>query len=63
MCIRLNVLPQWQLQHKENQPLREHNKHLSKCKDAMWKRWTNEYLCGLWEWHNLMADLKGELLL
>ena len=53
MYIRPNVLPERQPHHEENQQLRKREKHLRKCKDAMWKRWTNEYLRGLRERHNL----------
>ncbi|XP_044179548.1 uncharacterized protein LOC122961024 [Acropora millepora] len=53
MYIRPNVLPERQPHHEGNQQLRKREKHLRKCKDAMWKRWTNEYLRGLRERHNL----------
>ncbi|XP_068692915.1 uncharacterized protein [Montipora foliosa] len=53
MCIRPNVLPERQPHHEENQQLRKREKHLRKCKDAMWKRWTSEYLRELRERHSL----------
>ena len=35
--------------HEEDMPLRKCAKYLQKCKDAMWQRWTREYLRGLQE--------------
>jgi len=48
-----NLLPERQPHHEEDMPLRKRAKYLQKCKDAMWQRWTREYLRGLRERHNL----------
>ena len=48
-----NLLPERQPHHEEDMPLRKGAKYLQKCKDAMWQRWTREYLRGLRERHNL----------
>ncbi len=42
--------------------LRKTAKRLEKCKDAMWKRWTNEYLKELRERHNLKHNNKESSL-
>ena len=39
----------------EDGDLRKRVKFLKRCKDAMWKRWTREYLRGLRERHNLQG--------
>lgn len=39
--------------HHEDPELRKHSKYLRRCKEAMWRRWTKEYLRGLRERHNL----------
>ena len=38
--------------------LHKRAKYLQKCKDSIWKRWTNEYLCGLRERHNMTHQSK-----
>ena len=38
--------------------LRKTAKQIEKCKDMMWKRWTNEYVRGLRERHNLKHNNK-----
>ena len=48
-----NVLPEREPHHEEDPQLRRRAKYLRKCKDAMWNRWTREYLRGLRERHNL----------
>ena len=50
---RSNVLPELETHHEENASLRKRAKYLKRCKDVMWRRWTNEYLRGLRERHNL----------
>eukprot|EP00795_Rhopilema_esculentum_P004342 gene4342-20557_t len=37
----------------QNKDLRKRAKYLEKCKQNLWKRWTNEYVRGLRERHNL----------
>ena len=39
-----NILPDLQPHHIADVDLRHRAKHLRQCKDAMWKRWSNEYL-------------------
>ena len=48
-----NVLPEREPYHEEDPPLRWRAKYLRKCKDAMWNRWTREYLRGLRGRHTL----------
>ena len=47
-----NILPGLQPHHIADVDLRRRAKHLRQCKDAMWKRWSNEYLQSLREKHN-----------
>ena len=51
MRLESNLLPELEPHLEETVPLRKRAKYLKRCKDAMWKRWTNEYLRGLL--HNL----------
>ena len=46
-----NVLPEFAPNRIQTADLRRRAKHLLKCKDAMRKRWTQEYLCSLRERH------------
>ena len=48
-----NLLPELEPHLEETVTLRKRAKYIKKCKDTMWKRWTNEYLRGLRERHNL----------
>ena len=48
-----NLLPELEHHHLESPDLRKHAKYLKRCKDAMWRRWTDEYLRGLREQHRL----------
>ena len=48
-----NVLPELGPHHIADYDLRKRAKHLLRCKEAMWKRWSREYLRGLRERHNL----------
>ena len=48
-----NLLPELEPHLEETVPLRKRAKYLKRCKDAMWRRWTSEYLRGLRERHNL----------
>ena len=59
--IGTTVLPEKE-PHRELRDLRKRAKYLKKCKDAMWSRWTKEYLRGLRERHNLKHDGKGSTL-
>ena len=46
-----NQLPELKHHHLEDQILRKRAKYLAKCKEAMWLRWTKEYIRGLRERH------------
>ena len=48
---RANCLPELEPWREENRDLRKRAKHLKSCKDAIWKRWTREYLAALRERH------------
>ena len=50
---RTNLLPELEPHRVERQDLRKRAKHLRRCKEALWRRWTGEYLRGLREHHNL----------
>ena len=39
--------------HLETPDLRKRAKYLQRCKDTMWRRWTDDYLRGLREQHRL----------
>ena len=56
--IQPNVLPELEPKHIQDYDLRKRAKYLSKCKDAVWSRWTKEYLRGLCERHRLKC--KGD---
>ena len=53
MFSTTNILPDLQPHHIADADLRRRAKHLRQCKDAMRKRWSNEYLRSLREKHNL----------
>ena len=53
MFMQPNLLPEEQVNDVEDPDLRKRAKYLSRCKDALWARWTDEYLKGLRERHNL----------
>ena len=57
MFILSNVLPEMETHHVDNRDLRKRAKFLKRCKEAVWKRWTNEYVRGLRERHIM---LKGK---
>ena len=46
-----NALPELDPSHIQVYDLRKRAKYLRKCKDALWSRWTREYLRGLRERH------------
>ena len=48
-----NILPELQDHHVENPDLRKRAKHIQRCKVALWKRWSSEYLKALRERHNM----------
>ena len=48
-----SALPELKPNHIQDYDLRKCANNLGKCKDAVWSRWTKEYLRGLWERHHL----------
>ena len=53
MFAQPNTLPELQPHHSEDHDLRKRARYLKRCKDALWSRWTSEYLRGLRERHKL----------
>ena len=51
-----NVLPESEVHHEQDADLRRRAKYLKQCKDAVWQRWTGEYLRALRERHRLKHD-------
>ena len=51
LFLNSNLLPELQPHHIETTDLRKRAKHLLKCKEAIWSRWTKEYLRSLRERH------------
>ena len=51
--LQPNALPELEPSNIQDYDLRKRAKYLQKCKDALWSRWTNEYLRGLRERHRL----------
>jgi hypothetical protein len=54
-----NILPEMESHHLEDGDLRGRAKHLLKCKTAVWKRWSNEYLRSLRERHRTKKTKRG----
>ena len=48
-----NLLPGLEHHYLESPDLRKRAKYLKRCKDAMWRRWTDDYLRRLREQHRL----------
>ena len=48
-----NIIPELDPCHLEDKDLRKRARYLLKCKDAMWRRWSTEYLRALRERHRL----------
>ena len=57
-----NALPELQPHHCDDSDLRKRAKYLRRCKETMWRRWSNEYLRGLRERHNLKYQGKPSSL-
>ena len=53
MYAQPNTLPELEPHHIEDRDLRKRAKYLKRCKDALWCRWTSEYLRGLRDKHRL----------
>ena len=61
-----NILPEREVHYEENPQLKRRAKYLRKCKDAIWNRWTKEYLRGLRERHTVkykdfLVELRREM--
>ncbi len=54
-----NILHELEPHHIEEHDLRRRAKHLLKCKEAVWKRWHNEYLRSLRERHRTKKTKGG----
>ena len=59
LCVNSNVLPELQPHCIEMADLRKRAKHLLKCKEAVWRRWSKEYVCSLREKHRAQATAQG----
>ena len=53
-----NVLPETEVDSIKETELRKRARHLRRCKDVLWSRWTSEYVRGLRERHNLKHKSK-----
>ena len=53
LYLQPNALPELEPHNIEEYDLRKRAKYLRRCKDALWLRWTTEYLRGLRERHRL----------
>ncbi|CAB4041277.1 Hypothetical predicted protein [Paramuricea clavata] len=62
MFISSNVLPEMETHHVEDRDLRKRAKFLKRCKEAVWKRWANEYVRGLRERHIMLKGKPFTLL-
>ena len=49
--VRDNTLPELEPRRIQDVDLKKRAKYMQICKDAVWKRWTAEYLRGLREQH------------
>ena len=69
LFLQPNYLPELESHHVEEPDLRRRAKHLSRVKDAMWSRWSKEYVKSLRERHRLQgvkavrAPLVGEIVI
>ena len=57
-----NILPETVVADIEDTELRKRAKHLRRCKNVLWSRWTTEYVRGLRERHNLKHNSKKLVL-
>ena len=58
MFEQSNVLPEKDIEWIEGGNLRKRARYLRRCKDALWSRWSGEYVKGLRERHNLNYKTK-----
>ncbi|XP_068749105.1 uncharacterized protein [Montipora capricornis] len=59
LFVNSNVLPELQPHHIEKADLRKRARHMLKCKEAVWRRWSKEYLRSLREKHRGQATAQG----
>ena len=59
---KANYLLELPTEEIEEDDLRRRAKHLKKCKDALWRRWRNEYMRSLRERHDLRHNGKSARL-
>ena len=59
LYLNSNTLPEFPPHEIEDRDLRRRAKHLLKCKAAVWKRWSQEYLRSLRERHRNLLGAKG----
>ena len=59
LFVNSNVLPELHPHHIETADLHKWAKHLLKCKEAVWRRWSKEYLRSLREKHRAQATAQG----
>jgi hypothetical protein len=52
LFVGSNAIPELQAHYLEDLRLRKRARFLSRCKDAVWRRWSTEYIRGLRERHN-----------
>ena len=57
-----NVIPQQDPSAIQDRQLRKRAKYLHKCKDALWSRWSSEYIKSLRERHNMKHNRREMLL-
>ena len=55
LFLQPNYLPELESHHLEEPNLRRRGRHLSRVKDAMWARWSKEYIKSLRERHRLQG--------
>ena len=59
LYLNMNTLPEFPPHEIEDRDLRRRAKHLLKCKAAVWKCWSQEYLRSLRERHRNLLGAKG----
>ena len=55
-------LPEEDADNEPDRDLRKRARYLQRCKEHMWNRWTNEYLRGLRERHDLTHDEQSNVI-
>ena len=60
LSLNSNLLPELQPHQIETADLRKRAKHMLKCKEAIWSRWTKEYLRSLRESHRAQRGAGGD---